>query len=128
MFLPLHTIYRGQRNARNGGNIVTVCRSMTMERVLTPGPSQSIHNHSPDGFEWGYPGSGPAQLALAILLDFTQDRDLAELHYQDFKWGYVEGWQVASWQISGAEIVAWLQHNGALISPDLIPGNVVRSK
>lgn len=25
--------------------------------------------HSPDGFEWGYGGSGPAQLALAILAD-----------------------------------------------------------
>jgi Family of unknown function (DUF6166) len=28
-----------------------------------------IANHSPDGFEWGYGGSGPAQLALAILAD-----------------------------------------------------------
>lgn len=29
-----------------------------------------LFNHSPDGFEWGYGGSGPAQLALAILADF----------------------------------------------------------
>ncbi len=29
-----------------------------------------IWNHSPSGFEWGYGGSGPAQLALAILADF----------------------------------------------------------
>jgi hypothetical protein len=28
-----------------------------------------IRNHSPTGFEWGYNGSGPAQLALAILAD-----------------------------------------------------------
>lgn len=28
-----------------------------------------IRNHSPTGFEWGYGGSGPAQLALAILAD-----------------------------------------------------------
>ena len=28
-----------------------------------------LYNHSPDGFEWGYGGSGPAQLALAILAD-----------------------------------------------------------
>jgi len=28
-----------------------------------------LWNHSPDGFEWGYGGSGPAQLALAILAD-----------------------------------------------------------
>jgi hypothetical protein len=30
---------------------------------------EEIRNHSPDGFEWGYHGSGPAQLALAILAD-----------------------------------------------------------
>ena len=28
-----------------------------------------IRNHSPTGFEWGFGGSGPAQLALAILAD-----------------------------------------------------------
>lgn len=28
-----------------------------------------LRNHSPEGFEWGYGGSGPAQLALAILAD-----------------------------------------------------------
>lgn len=32
-------------------------------------PRDNIRNHSPDGFEWGYGGSGPAQLALAILAD-----------------------------------------------------------
>ena len=35
---------------------------------LDPKPSQRAYNHSPDGFNWGYAGSGPAQLALAILL------------------------------------------------------------
>lgn len=30
-------------------------------------PRYDLANHSPDGFAWGYPGSGPAQLALAIL-------------------------------------------------------------
>ena len=31
-------------------------------------PSQKVANHSPDGFAWGYAGSGPTQLALALLL------------------------------------------------------------
>ena len=39
------------------------------ERPLNPEPSQELWNHSPDGFNWGYGGSGPAQLALALLLD-----------------------------------------------------------
>ena len=31
--------------------------------------SLRVASHSPSGFEWGYAGSGPHQLALAILLD-----------------------------------------------------------
>lgn len=27
---------------------------------LDPEPSQKVRNHSPDGFYWGYGGSGPA--------------------------------------------------------------------
>jgi hypothetical protein len=54
-------------------------------RVLNPKRSQKIVNHSPDGFAWGYGGSGPAQLALALLLEFA-DEDFALKNYQDFKW------------------------------------------
>lgn len=44
-------------------------------------PRHDLWNHSPDGFSWGYGGSGAAQLALAILADFTGDDHLAfELH------------------------------------------------
>jgi hypothetical protein len=53
--------------------------------VLDPGPSQKLFNHSPDGFQWGYGGSGPAQLALAILLDVTGDPDLSVRLHQNFK-------------------------------------------
>lgn len=51
---------------------------------LIPTKSQKLRNHSPDGFAWGYGGSGPAQLALAIL-EFTDVETAASL-YQDFKW------------------------------------------
>lgn len=37
-------------------------------QTLSPDKSQKVWNHSPDGFNWGYGGSGPAQLALALLL------------------------------------------------------------
>lgn len=32
-------------------------------------PRRDLFNHSPTGFEWGYGGSGPAQLALALMCD-----------------------------------------------------------
>jgi hypothetical protein len=31
-------------------------------------PSLRLRNHSPTGFSWGYTGSGPSQLALAVML------------------------------------------------------------
>lgn len=76
---------------------------------LDPGPSQKIRNHSPDGFSWGYGGSGPAQLALALLLDVTGNRELAESLYQDFKWEVVAMWdQKDGWTITSAQIHDWL--------------------
>lgn len=44
--------------------------AVTMDgKRLTPRRSQLVSMHSPDGFSWGYSGSGPTQLALAILLE-----------------------------------------------------------
>ena len=40
--------------------------------------------HSPSGIEWGYGGSGPADLALSVLLAFT-DEPPANALYQRFK-------------------------------------------
>ncbi|GGL41814.1 hypothetical protein GCM10009037_26780 [Halarchaeum grantii] len=51
---------------------------------LTPERSLRIVQHSPSGFAVGYRGSGPAQLALAILLDYTDNAALAREHYQTF--------------------------------------------
>ena len=37
-----------------------------------------LFSHSPDGFNWGYAGSGPAQLALAVLADALKDTPLGD--------------------------------------------------
>jgi hypothetical protein len=66
-----------------------------------------VRNHSPTGFGWGYGGSGPAQLALALLIEATGDQDLAVRYHQDFKWRYVGGWGT-SWSISQAEICQFI--------------------
>lgn len=52
---------------------------------LDPRPSQSFRNHSPDGFNWGYGGSGPSQLALAVVLEVTGSPN----GYQEFKWQHI---------------------------------------
>lgn len=43
-----------------------------------------LHNHSPDGFEVGYAGSGPSQLALAICAHYCDD-ELAQMIYTNFR-------------------------------------------
>lgn len=54
-------------------------------KVLFPESSQRVWNHSPDGFNWGYGGSGPAQLALAICLELCATKEEALSKYQAFK-------------------------------------------
>jgi hypothetical protein len=54
-------------------------------KYLDPARSQRVWNHSPDGFNHGYSGSGPAQLALAIMLELTGKPD----GYQNFKFKFV---------------------------------------
>ena len=57
-------------------------------QLLSPTRSQKAWNHSPDGFNWGYGGSGPAQLALGLLLVATDQKTAVSLH-QAFKWDFV---------------------------------------
>ncbi len=52
--------------------------------------SLAIRNHSPDGFNWGYGGSGPAQTALAICLELYGE-EIAKQVYQNFKWQFIAG-------------------------------------
>jgi hypothetical protein len=46
--------------------------------------SLAVRNHAPSGFAWGYSGSGPSQLALAILMHFLP-ANIAESIYMRFK-------------------------------------------
>lgn len=71
-------------------------------------PRLDLYNHSPTGFEWGYCGSGPAQLALAILADHLGDDRQALNLYQRFKWAVItelprnRGWRLTSRDIDQA--------------------------
>ena len=71
-------------------------------------------NHSPDGFNFGYLGSGPAQLALAILAYVTQDDDVALCNYQRFKEDIVSQWKTNAWTITDKQVTEWLEERGAL--------------
>ena len=85
----------------------------------TPGPAHErklnprfdLRNHSPTGFEWGYGGSGPAQLALALCVDALDGYDdnadeRAQKVYQSFKFAVVghlkDGWKLTDVQVREA--------------------------
>jgi hypothetical protein len=72
-------------------------------------PRLDLWNHSPTGFEWGYCGSGPAQLALALLADHLADDRQALDIYQRFKWAVVAELPKKGWTLSSDEIDASLK-------------------
>lgn len=78
---------------------------------LDPEPSQRVWNHSPDGFAWGYGGSGPAQLALALLLVELDADEAVHLH-QVFKREFIAGLpQEGRWKFD-VDIRSWAREHG----------------
>jgi hypothetical protein len=65
-----------------------------------------IWNHSPTGFEWGYGGSGPAQLSLALLVDALHDEEMAARLHQDFKWEVISRLPFEGWQMEQEVVIA----------------------
>lgn len=75
---------------------------------LSPARSQAVWNHSPDGFGWGYGGSGPAQLALAILLEGGVPPGRAVLLHQRFKWDFIAALSVHDTFTLEVDVLPWV--------------------
>lgn len=88
-------------------------------RLLDIQPSLALRQMSPNGFSWGYAGSGPAQLALAILLDYTRSAQLAEQLFIRFKEEVIGRIKSNSWELSAEQLELWmglqLRHLGRTI-------------
>jgi hypothetical protein len=67
-------------------------------------PRNDLRNHSPDGFEWGYGGSGPAQLALAICTHAAGDR-VGQGVYHDFKFAVIARITADVWSMTRQEVL-----------------------
>lgn len=80
-------------------------------RTQNLNPRLDLCRHSPTGFEWGYCGSGPAQLALALLADFfggyagDGEKLALDLH-QDFQSCVIARLPHSRWTLSDVEIDA----------------------
>jgi hypothetical protein len=89
MTSPEGRTYGGSRPFQVGPGEVVRIEPDGTETPLDP--RHDLACHSPDGFQWGYGGSGPAQLALALVADATGDDKLALRTYQRFKFEIVTG-------------------------------------
>ena len=69
--------------------------------------------HSPEGFEWGHGGSGPAQLALALLAHATGDDAFALRHYEELKRKVVQGLPKGGWTLTKEEICTAVEDDDA---------------
>jgi hypothetical protein len=75
------------------------------QRTLRP-----YQRWTPDGFSWGYSGDGPTELAFALLLDASGDRDTASrlaARYADAVIAHLP--QGQAWSLPVDDVRSWLQ-------------------
>lgn len=104
-------VIRGYRHGQQDGG----CLVMLDDAVL-PLPDIGPHErrHSPDWFQWGYSGSGPAELARAILVALYPE-DPVVRHpacYQTFKAEVIARLTESGFTLTCLEVDAWRQHWG----------------
>lgn len=92
-------VYRGERLTGPNGEAIGV-RVTANDRLLIPFADRG-------GFEWGYGGAGPVQLAHALVLDATGEEELATRWAHWFMWATVFQWG-ETWEISGTEVRKWI--------------------
>ena len=68
-------------------------------------PRLDLYPLCPSGFDWGYPGTGPSQLALAILADhWPSDENRALGEYRLFMRQVIARIATDRWSLSGEDL------------------------
>ena len=93
---------------------VTVLARGATDYDATDYTYELVHHvrHSPDGFEWGYGGSGPSELARCILIDFFDLHDTPTDHplpVQEFKARFIESAPYEGFEVTGEQIADWIE-------------------
>jgi hypothetical protein len=98
---PYMVTFHGRRSSPGE---VTV--EMHVEGVPRPLPLHTgVYNHSPCGFEWGYAGSGPAQLALAICVELVGPERAMQVSGR-IKEQFIAPIKANEWMLRGTEVMA----------------------
>ncbi len=67
-------------------------------------PRLDLRTFSDQGFEWGYEGGGPRQLALAILADHFTDPKVALENFRRFLLNWAAGMRNDEWSLTSREV------------------------
>ncbi len=89
-----------EKISSNGAGSIIVMDYKTGENLYR---LKHIIRHSPDGMNWGYSGSGPADASLSILIDCV-GVELAEKYYQKFKTDIIANLPYTEWVLEGEDI------------------------
>lgn len=104
---PADLTFHGSRGG--SGADVNVERPDGTQEELDP--RTDVVNHSPTGFEWGYLGSGPLQLAFAVLAEAYDEEVARELH-GDFQRRWAATINAAHWTLQAEQIPEILDADG----------------
>lgn len=95
-------IYRGERS--QDGVVVWVDGNPL-------NPRRDLANYA-DNFDWGFRGSGAAQLAIAILADYARSiemcDELVQRIHQGFQAAVVAQFPYERWELDGEEVRRWV--------------------
>lgn len=122
---------RGYRQGQAGGGCLVTVVDGAGDEMPIPLPSILVgreFRHSPDGFQWGYQGSGPAELARAILVTVIKEDDRVRHPrcYQQFKMDVISRIRVDEFTMDEMQVREWydafLMRHGLDIDKDWLAG------
>lgn len=113
----MKVIYSGTKEEIGPCYVNVRIEAVTANKAVINYALQHIERHSPDGFQWGYGGSGPADLSLAILTDYCtkfkiDNKEIPNKYYQQFKKDFLES-AGQKLEITSEQIKGWLEKNNA---------------
>lgn len=101
-------IFLGNRFIKGVGEKVYLIDEENIDiRLISPLRSQNVERFS-DDFAWGYSGDGPSQLALALLLEVTNDEKLSVELCLSFRERFIEGIEENCWAFTAELIQGWI--------------------
>ena len=94
----------------------TIVRKKHTASGIRSNVPRTVWQHSPTGYNFGYNGSGPTDLALNLLLYACNGEQVARNLTVDFRMKFIAPVQGNEWRIGAQELADYLRSHGAILS------------